>query len=38
MNRIESVEFICLAMIESIRKELLTGDFGHNVRLLQVSY
>ncbi|KAI1724120.1 rab-GTPase-TBC domain-containing protein [Ditylenchus destructor] len=34
-NRLESVQFLCLAMLEHIRDELLSGDFSHNVRLLQ---
>ncbi|KAH7728019.1 TBC domain-containing protein c [Aphelenchoides avenae] len=34
-NRIETVQYICLAMLESLREELLQGDFSHDVRLLQ---
>uniref|UniRef100_A0A915CU22 Rab-GAP TBC domain-containing protein n=1 Tax=Ditylenchus dipsaci TaxID=166011 RepID=A0A915CU22_9BILA len=35
LNRLESVEYLCLSMIQHIRKELMNGDFSHNVRLLQ---
>lgn len=34
-KRIEATEFICLAMLEHVRSDLLAGDFGQVVRMLQ---
>lgn len=34
-NRVEATEFVCLAMLEAIRADLLASDFGQTVRLLQ---
>uniref|UniRef100_A0A914DR32 Rab-GAP TBC domain-containing protein n=1 Tax=Acrobeloides nanus TaxID=290746 RepID=A0A914DR32_9BILA len=34
-NRVELVEFVCMAMLSNVREILLAGDFGQNIRLLQ---
>ena len=36
-NRVELVEFVCMAMLSNVREILLAGDFGQNIRLLQVK-
>ena len=34
---VELVEFVCMAMLSNVREILLAGDFGQNIRLLQVK-
>ena len=36
-DRLDSIQYMCLAMLDFIRDDLFKGDFSTNVRLLQVK-
>jgi hypothetical protein len=35
-NRFQFLTSLCLAMLALVRDDLLSGDFAHNMKLLQV--